>query len=687
MQFNSNYTFEVSLSKDSYSDKVISGAMIGTTKNEENRRIRKEYGFASNKGIGFERTSVTSQELLNSLLDGKVFCHLFNPASTRKDGTFGSSQKKDDNFVGSYVIGVDIDHTSYNSADEYVSKLSLQPTFYYTSYSNMQVDKDGNSKGARFRLIYVFDDKITNPYFFRYCAYQLNRIIKKDTDELITDDCNLRCSQYFNGTNKNNKDVILSYGLTETIYSLEDVNVDGDGFIDFLCNYANYKTVSKKRTEEIIDLLYKITNNNYIFNKKNKEFILFEQEQLISTTLNVKMENKDTETFNVYEPVNSDSTSFSSSIEYILNDWDRLDEDEFKKSRNWEEARRRTKYVYRVERDWINNLYQKVDDDYFSMFFYNTTQHDGQKRRKSLYQRMCLRRIINPNITKDEMAVNTIIDIMRFFDNSDEVLNSDYIRRNVESAFDSDVEDLEEQYKDSLRWLRENTRPKRGIIYNGREAHSKETTFSILDENYDVNISVTENLDVLNNVLNYKVGKSTVYEYLKNRGLKTDSNKVTDEELMGLLDINLSVRKNMDFLKDNDIKVGKDRVNKLLNQLKNNYISINNISINTIQSEEEHLSTTINVKMENKDSQESDLIDTSISSYDEIIYTMNNVDVVDFCKCKVGIDELVYKIQKNTVILQIDSFRYLYNGLMDRIESNSPYLADLGRNKMNQLIA
>lgn len=155
MQFNSNYKFDVSLSKESYSDKVISGAMIGTTKDEDNRRIRKQYGFKANKGIGFERTSVTSEELLNSLLDGKVFCHLFNPASTRKDGTFASSQKKNENFIGSYVIGVDIDHTSYNSAEEYVSKLSLQPTFYYTSYSNMQQNEDGTSKGARFRLIYV----------------------------------------------------------------------------------------------------------------------------------------------------------------------------------------------------------------------------------------------------------------------------------------------------------------------------------------------------------------------------------------------------------------------------------------------------------------------------------------------------------------------------------------------------
>lgn len=683
MQFNSNYTFEVSLSKEAFSDKVISGAMIGTTKNEENRRIRKQYGFASNKGIGFERTEVNAEQLLNSLLDGKVFCHLFNPASKRKDNTFGSSQKKNDNFTGSYVIGVDIDHTSYKSAEEYVSKLTLQPTFYYTSYSNMQTNEDGTSKGARFRLIYVFDKKIKNPYFFRFCAYQLNRIIEKDTDEFITDDCNLRCSQYFNGTNRNNADVILSYGITNTIYSLEDIEATETNFIDFLCGYANYKTISNSRTEEINYILNNISSNHYTFNKSSKSFQVVSSIDCETTTINDEMENKDTENNNIDVLVNSDSSTFSRTTETILNDWSRLDEEEFKKCSEWENARRTTKYVYRVEKEWINNLYQNVDEDYFSMFYYTSTLKDGQKRRKSLYQRMCLRRVINPAITKDEMVVNTIIDIMRFFDNSDGVLDSDYIRRNVESAFNVDVEDIEETYKESINYLKASTKPKRGIIYNGKQAHSKETTFSILDEYYDISVSVTENLDTLNNVLNYQIGKSTVYEYLKNRNIKTNNNKLSDEEIIGLLDVNLSVRKNLEFLKDNDIKIGKDRVNKLLN------IKKNNNQYNSVQEEQLFISTTINDKMENKDSEIFELNHASNSDFinEEIIEQINSIDVVDFCKCYNGIEEVIKKVHKNIFIINVDKINNVFYGLMNKVESISPYLADIGRTKMNQLIA
>ena len=113
MVTNTNYLFSASISTESYINKEISGAMIGSTKDENNRIIRKKYGYSANKGIGYSECTVTSNELLDKLTNGYVFCHLFNPTTVRKDGTFGSSQKKDDNFTGSYCIGVDIDDTNY----------------------------------------------------------------------------------------------------------------------------------------------------------------------------------------------------------------------------------------------------------------------------------------------------------------------------------------------------------------------------------------------------------------------------------------------------------------------------------------------------------------------------------------------------------------------------------------------
>lgn len=178
---------------------------------------------------------------------------------------------------------------------------------------------------------------------------------------------------------------------------------------------------------------------------------------------------------------------------------------------------------------------------------------------------MCLRRVINPAITKDEMVVNTILDIIRFFER-DASLGSDFIKRKVDYCFEMDIEDIEKVCSSYITHLTATTKPKRGVIYINRQAHSQDTTYLILDELYDPAISVSENHRIINNELYYQVSLSVLYRYLRDRGLKADHHKLTDDEIMDLLDVSLSVRKNHQLLKDNDIKIGINRVNELLNR-------------------------------------------------------------------------------------------------------------------------
>lgn len=551
---NKDFRFNVSLSPEGYADKTISSAMIGSTKIKKNRQIRKQYGFKPNRGVGFMETSVTPQELLDAILEGKVFCHLFNvePENRRKDGCFTSARKNNDNFLGSYVIGLDIDETSYPSVEEYVNVLSLKPTMYYTTYSNLQ-----EGKGVRFRLIYVFDTLIRNPYFFRYCAWNLNRTVERDTGEVIKDNCNLNCSQYFNGTNKNNPHIHLDYGITGDICSLEDIGVSKTGFVDFLARYCFYKTVEKKRTREIQELLFELTQTSYTYNKEEMKFI-----PVYDTTTTVDVDQDYVSDYTLCSP----PSEYSYSIKIILDDWDHLEIEDFMRSREWEYARNTTRYVYRKERpEWINGLYQFVDDDYFSLFYYPKTIRDNNHRRKKLFHRMCLRRVLCPEINKNEMIINTIIDIIKFFE-KDDCLNSAFIKRNVDNCFEMDIDDIKYRYSDFIHHLIEVKRPKRGIIYKNKQAHSKETTYCILDDLYETSVSVSDNLDYINNVLNYKVSQPVLYRYLQDRGIKTDEHKMTDEEIIDLLDIDLSVRKNLKILKDSNIKIGSTRVNELLNR-------------------------------------------------------------------------------------------------------------------------
>lgn len=562
MKLDKDYTFEVSLSKDAYADKIISAAMIGSSKNEENRKIRKEYGFPANKGIGYTRTTTNAESLLNALLDGHVFCHLFNPATTRKDGSFGSSEKKDENFEGSYVIGVDIDHTSYNTVEMFVSQLSLKPTFYYTTYSNLKEDK-----GARFRLIYVFNTKIENPYFYRYAAYCLNQLIEKETREKIDDDCNLRCSQYFNGTNRNNDNIILSYGLTNYVYSFEDISVSTDGYVDYLRNYCYYKTYNRDRVISISNILYNITNKFYSFNPSTTYYIELQNDNTTDKTCNI----------NINTVLNSYNTTISHCNEDFVTDMVRLDYDEFMKHN-----RHKYHYYYRVEKEeWIDGIFQYIDDDYFSLYWNATTVKDGQKRRKKLFERMCLRRVINPSVDADTLLFNAYEDVHRFFE-VDKDLTIDCLVKNVERVMQMDIEDIKMNYSNIIKFLK-SRRPKSGIIVRpgvtGNIAERNRVLriirYSLMADYYDASLTAKENVENISNNL-FRISLRTFYNFLHEFSLKTDNKKVTDEELKTLLDVNLSIRDNMNVLKNKGIKVGNKRVMKILNSLKDNISVTNN---------------------------------------------------------------------------------------------------------------
>lgn len=569
MVHNDNYLFKVSLSNESYINKEISGAMIGSTKDENNRKIRKQYGYKANKGIGYIETEVTAQSLLEHLINGCVFCHLFTPQQIRKDGTFGSSQKKDDNFKGSFCIGVDIDETSYSSINDYIDKLQLKPTFWYSSYSNKK-DK------PKFRMVYVFDELIENKYFFRYCAWQLNMQIENDVDEEITDDCNLRCSQYFNGTNINNKDLIVEYGITNNIYSLYDFNITEYGFIQFCKSDCYYKTKNKERTIELNNIIYSYYNN----------YSSSSIDSSISTTYYIESEKWDSTSYTEYDDINevTSTGSIKSKWEYdttLVNDMARLPYDEFMKYN-----RHKYHYFYRVEKpQWIDNTYQYIDEDYFALYFNVKTVQDGCKRRKKVFERMCLRRVINHNATIDDIIFNAYEDIYRYFDNSDNKLNIDYIVKNAIRCFSLSIEDIKEMYSNNIEYLK-SKKPKSGIILKSnlgtvadRNKILKEIRYSLIDDFFDSNLSINENIEIINNNL-FPIGKDCLYAYCKDRNINTK--KYTDEDILSLYDSNLSIRKNIEVMKSYGINISKSKLQRMIKDINNSNNNIsNNINISS----------------------------------------------------------------------------------------------------------
>ena len=166
-----------------------------------------------------------------------------------------------------------------------------------------------------------------------------------------------------------------------------------------------------------------------------------------------------------------------------------------------------------------------------------------------------------------ELVINTIIDIIRFYDNSDNVLNSDFIKRNVDTCLELSLDEILENNKREIEYLKSNTRPKKGIIYYSKKVHTKETTYLILDDIYNNELSVTDNLENIN-LMGYSIHKSTIYEYLKKRELKTDNTKLSNSELLLFTDFSKSAKENYNTIKSMGYKLDNKRYNKLY---KSNY--------------------------------------------------------------------------------------------------------------------
>lgn len=530
MKENSNYPFLVSISKDAYTSKTMT--LVATAKDTpQNREKRKELGLEYK--MGFIQIEVNPQRLLDYALNGHSFCSLFGDFDTvdkydhpilRNDGYFTMSGKSCQYFRGSYFIGIDIDDTHLTTT-EFIDRLTLKPTFWYTSLSHLQKDKNNDGiLDSRFRLVYVLDSKIEGELYFRYCAYSLSQIIRYDTQEQeCIDESAYSCSQYFNGTNIKSDTLTVEYGLSNLIYSVSDFNVSDFGFIDFLnqnCLYKSKGTIRSKLP------LIKLALSNFSGRP------VFSDSDIISPSSPTRIISESEKTGR------SDSgLDFDLGIdERIIWDYKRLPWNEYN-----EIYKHKYSLVYRTEKpDWdviqlkdLDIRYQICDTDYLELPWIVSKEggkrKDGTQRRNTLFHRCWLRRIIKPTITPNEVLYNLIWDMGHFFDNSDGVLDEEFMMNKVRQCFDYDTEELIDKYRKVYDDAKEKSRRKKFIIHwmdrkkIRPNSISKEMRWMLLDCIYDQRLTVDENLQIFKDSdidqLNIGLSMSTLYEYCNDRGV------------------------------------------------------------------------------------------------------------------------------------------------------------------------
>ena len=237
----------------------------------------------------------------------------------------------------------------------------------------------------------------------------------------------------------------------------------------------------------------------------------------------------------------------------------------------------RYRYYYRTEtNNWINGTYQLTDENYLQLWWHREKITDGNHRRRTLFKRACLRRLINPYVDADTLLFNMYVDLNKFIDYSDHVITMDMLKRRVERAMQMDWDELQEYCEYEIAYWKDN---RQKFILHPNAPHTqafirsvtKEVHFAELDGRYDRSKTVMENLAMLDGEK-----RSTLYRYCSERGIPTNPGKTMTEaqrrennrqakaddkaQFMMLYDPNLSALKNKVNMKLNGLDISESTV-------------------------------------------------------------------------------------------------------------------------------
>ena len=234
-------------------------------------------------------------------------------------------------------------------------------------------------------------------------------------------------------------------------------------------------------------------------------------------------------------------------------------------------------YFYRTERaDWINGTYQLTDENYLQLWWPKEKITDGNHRRRTLFKRACLRRLINPNVDADTLLFNMYVDLIKFIDYSDGVIKLEMLKRRVERAMQMDFDELAEYCEYEIAYWKDH---KQKFILHPNVPHTQEyiryitkvVHYAELDGKYDRSKTVKENLALLEGE-----SRSTLYRYCNERGIPTNPTRIMTEaqmreakrqaktdvkaRFMQLYDPNLSAAKNREIMMQNGIEISEGTI-------------------------------------------------------------------------------------------------------------------------------
>lgn len=226
-------------------------------------------------------------------------------------------------------------------------------------------------------------------------------------------------------------------------------------------------------------------------------------------------------------------------------------------------------YIYRTERDdWVDGTYQKVNSDFVRLYWNQDTVPDGDHRRKKVFQRMCLRRLMEPKISIEKLIYNAVLDVLWFFDYSDGVFTYDFFCKNARNALLMSIPEIKSKFQREINF----SQPKSGVIFKKstdrgvQQKVYKNLRWEKLDSAYDRTKSVKENLENLQKAGFEHISLSTLYRYCRDRGINTKVYKNTYKDIYDYIDPEKSEYNNICTLRSMNFKITKSRFDNIYDE-------------------------------------------------------------------------------------------------------------------------
>lgn len=517
MEKRQDFKLTTNLSKVGYSSKDDCTAAI-----MNNRKYLKEKGMET---MRFKEVVLTVDEFVEKIINGYSFCALYSyevgkklyinsnvrpyyTEPTEKDGYMKRCIKRTDYWKSTQIISVDIDETNHKDIEKYLTHLTYQPTFTYTTFS----DRLKNNGMRRFRLVYVFDRQL-NKEEFKALSTALHKKVTKDTVEAIKDSCGKRLDQYFCGTHTG-AEIYKSYN----IYNISDI----EGYNEALAELMESKKDSNDALGYDEEMLKDMKCKGYkkFMQKYHSKYNYFYQSEICWG------EN------DVYKLVDE-------NFYYLYFSWNR----KFKDG----EGRRRKLTAYAKIRRLIKPSVTP-SELLFNLYVDRERFFDNSDKQLSI---TCLKNRVHAAFECSIEEIKTEYDEGREY--AKLVKGDKYRAKKI--VFNPEF--LKAQIAINKLGVGEKVQ---AIV---RKA-VKDANYTAIDEFYNSELSVSENLKNLQDN-GVSVSRRTIYRYCADRGIKVC---YSDSEIIAMINANDSVRGNLATLKDNGVKIGIGRVAKLLKQIK-----------------------------------------------------------------------------------------------------------------------